>query len=804
MNKKSLNNESIFTSSLRHLASDETLAGYFGSVKFRLGVLLTLAFIVVLIYLLIWQTLESNYRQTVDSIERDLKITLSNVFEQTHRWVHSQERYLAEIGHNHELVALTKRLLNVDVDAEVLANSAELAATRRFFDERADEFGEVGFFIINPDRMSIGSRRDSNLGTINLIEQQRPDLLRVVFGGTAVFIPPIESDITFEHKDKLSGERKPLTIFFAAPIIDEEGEVIAVVTQRVRRGGMLSQIMWDGQIGDTGESYAIDKMGRLVSDSRFPDQLVKVGLLVEGEVTRALTLRDPGGDLLNGYRPTVPRSMLPLTHTATSLVQVAQKSKREVHGAAHDYIISGDFSGHRDYRGIPVFSVWLWDAYLDIGMISEINMDEALDGYYTLRKNLFILSALALLLASTATIFLLFLARRAYALSLSQDVLEILIEERTSRLIEIEERNQLLLESIGEGIYGLDTQGRTIFVNSAVCEMLGYTQDELIGCDMHALMHHSYPDGSSYPREDCYIYSAFTTGAMHKIDDEVFWRKDGTGFPVEYVCAPVMKEGEIIGSVVTFRDVTERKKAELALVTARDEADTANRAKSEFLSSMSHELRTPMNAILGFGQLLDMEAEGFNETQHENIKEILEAGYHLLNLINEVLDLAKIESGNLVISMEEVYIDDLLKQCFALISTQIEARRLKLVDNISCHGFVVKADYTRLKQVMLNLLSNAVKYNSEQGNISLDAEIIDQKKLRICVTDTGDGLSENEIKKLFTSFERLNAKDNVEGTGIGLVITKHLIELMGGSIGVESTPGEGSVFWVELELFNQV
>ena len=804
MSKKSLNNEPVLVSSLRHLVSDETLAGYFGSVKFRLGVLMSLAFIVMLIFLLIWQTLESSYRQTVDSIDRDLKITLSNALEQTDRWVHSQKRYLLEIGHNHELVALTKQLLSVDVDAKTLANSGELAATRRFFDERTDEFGEVGFFIINPDRISIGSRRDSNLGITNLIEQQRPDLLKRAFDGAAVFIPPIESDIVFKHKNELDTASQPLTMFFAAPIIDENGEVLAVVTQRVRQGGMLSQIMWDGQIGDTGESYAVNKMGQLISDSRFTEQLIEAGLLVEGEVEEALLLRDPGGDLFSGYRPAVPRSMLPFTHTVTSLIQAARKSKQEVHGVEHDYIINSDVSGHRDYRGIPVFGVWLWDAYFDMGMISEINMDEALDSYYTLRQNLFILSALALLLASTATIFLLFLARRAYALRLSQEELEKLIEERTSRLIETEARNHLLLESIGEGIYGLDAEGKTTFVNPAMCEMLGYTQDELIGCDMHTLMHHSYPDGSSYPREDCYIYAAFTTGAMHEINDEVFWRKDGSGFPVEYVSAPVLKEGEVIGVVVTFRDITERKKAERALVIARDEADTANRAKSEFLSSMSHELRTPMNAILGFGQLLDMEAESFNEIQRDNIKEILDAGNHLLNLINEVLDLAKIESGRLIVSVEEVHINDLLQQCFSLISYQMETRHIKLVDNISCQNYVVSADYTRLKQVILNLLSNAVKYNREHGSISLDGTITDQQRLRICVTDTGDGLSEKEIKKLFTSFERLNITDNVEGTGIGLVITKHLIELMGGSIGVESTPGEGSVFWVEIELFNQV
>ena len=239
------------------------------------------------------------------------------------------------------------------------------------------------------------------------------------------------------------------------------------------------------------------------------------------------------------------------------------------------------------------------------------------------------------------------------------------------------------------------------------------------------------------------------------------------------------------------------------LIRKACEAEQANRAKSDFLSRMSHELRTPMNAILGFGQMLKLDAEDFNETQKDNIEEILEAGHHLLDLINEVLDLSRIESGKLQISMEAVPLDDVLRQCIVLVNKQLETHQLELIDNVSNKNYIVRADFTRLKQVLLNLLSNAVKYNCDNGCITLDSEITDDKHLRICVTDTGNGLTEKEISQLFMPFERLNVNDNIEGTGIGLVITKHLTELMGGNIGVESVVGKGSRFWIELALFDE-
>ncbi|MCF8474266.1 MAG: sensor histidine kinase [Emcibacter sp.] len=251
----------------------------------------------------------------------------------------------------------------------------------------------------------------------------------------------------------------------------------------------------------------------------------------------------------------------------------------------------------------------------------------------------------------------------------------------------------------------------------------------------------------------------------------------------------------------TFNQMaTELSETHKDLIKKAHEAKRANEAKSEFLSHMSHELRTPLNAILGFAQILTLDEDDFSEIQQANIKEILDAGYHLLSLINDVLDLAKIETGKLTVSVEQVFLDDIMVQSIPMIKEAAKTKNIKIIDNLSHKGYTVYADYTRLKQVMLNLLSNAVKYNRDQGMISIDAEIIDNERLRISIEDTGKGLTQQEIAKLFQPFERIDIKNNVEGTGIGLVITKHLTELMNGKIGVKSTPNQGSIFWIELNL----
>jgi PAS domain S-box-containing protein len=278
--------------------------------------------------------------------------------------------------------------------------------------------------------------------------------------------------------------------------------------------------------------------------------------------------------------------------------------------------------------------------------------------------------------------------------------------------------------------------------------------------------------------------------------------KDGSRFPAIVSITALRDDyGHIIGYLLIGTDNSVRKQVELELNKAMAVAEKANLAKSDFLSSMSHELRTPLSAILGFAQLMESGSPPPTASQKRSIDQILQAGWYLLELINEILDLALIESGKLSLSLEPISLAEVMLECQDMIEPQAQKRSISVAFPQFHIPYFVQADRTRVKQVFINLLSNAIKYNRVGGTVAVEHITSTPGRIRICVRDSGEGLTADKLAQLFQPFNRLGQEANgEEGTGIGLVTTKRLIELMGGAIGAESTVGTGSVFWIELNL----
>jgi signal transduction histidine kinase/CheY-like chemotaxis protein len=299
-------------------------------------------------------------------------------------------------------------------------------------------------------------------------------------------------------------------------------------------------------------------------------------------------------------------------------------------------------------------------------------------------------------------------------------------------------------------------------------------------------------------------FEALSFKASRGIEDIyelTYIRKDGTRFPAIVSITALRDDyGAIIGYLLIGTDNSVRKQVELELHRAMAIAEKANLAKSDFLSSMSHELRTPLSAILGFAQLMESGSPAPTVSQKRSIDQILQAGWYLLELINEILDLALIESGKVSLSLEASSLPEIMRECQAMIEPQAQKRSIGITFPRFELPLYVKADRTRVKQVLINLLSNAIKYNRPEGSVIVDCGASAPGRIRIGVTDTGAGLTADQLAQLFQPFNRLGQEANgEEGTGIGLVVCKRLVELMGGVIGVESNVGKGSVFWIELK-----
>lgn len=378
-------------------------------------------------------------------------------------------------------------------------------------------------------------------------------------------------------------------------------------------------------------------------------------------------------------------------------------------------------------------------------------------------------------------------------------------------------QHELILNSVGEGVYGLDIDGRVTFVNPAAANMIGWAIPDLIGQPMHGVLHHSKPDGSPYPTHECPIYEAFRDGRIHRSNTEVFWRKDGSSFPVEFISTPMQDQhGNVVGTVVAFQDITQRKWAETllqrtneelelkvrdrtaALQRSNEELQELSELKSRFVSMVCHEFRNPLNNILLSASSLDRyDAQMSPDQRRDYLKGVKTDVERMTRMIDDILVIGKIEAHKLMLQPAPL---ELVQFCHSLVTEmQLIANQQQLMVISRHRQLIAELDEKLLRSILTNILSNSIRYSRNQSPIHLRLSKRNDQVI-FQISDRGIGILPEDLPHLFDPFHRGRNVSNIPGTGLGLNIVKRFVDLHNGKIRVESKLNLGTTFTINFPL----
>jgi len=717
--------------------------------------------------------IESRTRQ--DTINA-LQTVLTETHALTDLWVNGLYKQARMWVRHPKTVQLTQQLKRSNTgNFETLKSHPSQPKLKSILKQRSMHHVLHALQIVGMDGMIWVDLDETRVGVKHLVPSRFPSVWEDVKKGNNRATPPVSSPYSYDLHDDREHRDRP-TIFLLSPILNKENESIAVMIFAIDPYEEFFPVIQLGRIGQSGNTYAIDKSGRFITPGRFTEDLHHLGLVDPDEpAIFNLESRDPGTPLSPEIAHSSQRNTWPLTEPASNVI-------KEEKGVS--------LSGTRDYRGIRVLSAWEWDPHLEMGLITEINEHEALASYEQ--------TSIAILLLVGTVLGLLgiivFVLNRYVGINKNSK----LTAEAIHLAKASEEKFQSIFENVVEGIVCINAHGRILEFNKAAESIFGYQAAETIGQNVSMLM--PEPDKGQH---DQYLHRYRQTGTKHIMGgyrEVIGRRKDGAAFEMELALGEFndAKQKFFVGLV---RDISERKETETLLITALEKAEAANQAKSHFLSRMSHELRTPLNGILGFSTLLSM--DDLSPKNRKNIDRIQHSGKHLLTMINEIMSISNLDHHQHEMQLEPVSLKPVFDKVFAAMNPMALEKKVHFdIEDLPDENLTVWAHQDSLPQAIGNLISNGIKYNEPNGSVTVITELLENNRAKIRIVDTGIGIPESKIERLFSPFDRLDAereKSHIEGSGLGLTLAKSLVEAMKGTISVKSQEGKGSEFSIELE-----
>jgi PAS domain S-box-containing protein len=707
-----------------------------------------------------------------DNLAGHLKSTLNSNIEILNFWFKEKKSaakiIAADKGLLEKIILLKSHSETATSSTEIIASS-ELAWLRKYLGLISKQYGFVGFVLFDNHGKQIGALLDAAVGRSDL--KDRSDFFYRSLEGETIVSLPFVGEIELPDEHGVLRKNWP-TMFVSTPVKDTKGNILAVLSFRIRPETDFSKVLHIAQFGISGETYAFSSEGLMLSDSRFNNHLKQLKLIPRQPWVHSILnvhINNPLGNLLDGFKPSLPQKDWPLTRMAAS----ATLGGQEVETTAYN-----------DYRGVPVVGAWKWLGEHNLGITFEIDATEALEPLYSLRKSYY-----ALFVFLTLACFLLMFFRS------KQSVAEKAQHLKEVKSLDEKIKTQIIMDNVVDAIITIDETGTIKTFNQGAQRLFHYKENEVMGKNINILM----PD-PDHSRHNEYLKRYMSTKVPRILGFErelVGLKKGGTQFPMELAVSQADLHNQIVFTGI-IRDISQRKDFELALIEAKKLSDEANKSKSDFLANMSHEIRTPMNGIIGLTQLA-LKTK-MTPVQSDYLKKIGSSSQNLLTIINDILDVSKIEAGKLDIEETEFDLEKVLKSVSDVLSPKIQKKGLEFhfdIDNDVPNQLI--GDPVRLGQILTNLTDNAVKF-TDKGHIIISLRILENSKksvnIEFTVKDSGIGLSREQIEKLFKPFNQADTSTTRKfgGTGLGLSIVKKLVLMMGGDIRIESQPGKGSSF----------